>query len=133
MWFFLVGNAANLMRRVDWSVVYRGELQDGRLVATKCLNQEAWPAEEELLTEIKISTCLLHANIVSLIGYCVEPTHLILVYNLLPQGNLNDHLHGTRTRHKNPSNLLEEFLKSLTSCSDSLSVCYNQTIDIDTF
>ncbi len=56
MWFFLVGNAANLMRRVDWSVVYRGELQDGRLVAIKCLNQELWPAEEELLTEIKIST-----------------------------------------------------------------------------
>jgi hypothetical protein len=79
MWFFLVGNAANLMRRVDWSVVYRGELQDGRLVAIKCLKQEVWPAEEELLTEIEISTCLSHANIVSLIGYCVEPTHLILV------------------------------------------------------
>jgi hypothetical protein len=79
----LSGWAANLMRRVDWSVVYRGELQDGRLMAIKCLNQEVWPAEEELLTEIKISTCLSHANIASLIGFCVEPTHLILVYKSL--------------------------------------------------
>jgi serine/threonine protein kinase len=31
---------------------------------------------------------------VSLIGYCVGKAHLILVYNFLLEGTLDDHLHG---------------------------------------
>jgi hypothetical protein len=84
----------NLVGRGGGSEVYRGELQDGKLVAIKCLNQGGLQAEEELLTEIEINTCLSHANIVSLTGYCIEPAHLILVYNFLPEGTLDDHLHG---------------------------------------
>ncbi|CAK9192545.1 unnamed protein product [Sphagnum troendelagicum] len=84
----------NLVGRGGGSEVYRGELQDGKLVAIKCLNQGGLQAEEELLTEIEINTCLSHANIVSLTGYCVEPAHLILVYDFLPEGTLDDHLHG---------------------------------------
>ncbi|CAK9256543.1 unnamed protein product [Sphagnum jensenii] len=84
----------NLVGRGGGSEVYRGELQDGKLVAIKCLNQAGLQAEEELLTEIEINTCLSHANIVSLTGYCVEPAHLILVYDFLPEGTLDDHLHG---------------------------------------
>jgi serine/threonine protein kinase len=84
----------NLVGRGGGSEVYRGELQDGKLVAIKCLNQGGLQAEEELLTEIEINTCLSHVNIVSLTGYCVEPAHLILVYDFLPEGTLDDHLHG---------------------------------------
>jgi hypothetical protein len=51
---------------------------------------------------LEINSCLSHANIVSLIGYCVENTQLILVYDSLHQQTLSDHLHGTRTRHRNP-------------------------------
>jgi hypothetical protein len=90
----------NLVGRGGGSEVYRGELQDGKLVAIKCLNQGGLQAEEELLTEIEINTCLSHANIVSLTGYCVEPAHLILVYDFLPEGTLDDHLHGTRCKHQ---------------------------------
>jgi hypothetical protein len=76
--------------------VYRGELQDGRLLAIECFGSL-------LDTEpLEINSCLSHANIVSLIGYCVKNTQLILVYDFLYQQTLGDHLHGTRTRHKNP-------------------------------
>ncbi len=92
-----VGNAANWVRRVDWGEFYRGELQDGRPVAIMCLNQEEPTKEKRFKTEIEINTCLSHANIVSLIGYCVGKAHLILVYDFLPQGTLDDHLNGTRT------------------------------------
>jgi hypothetical protein len=108
-----VGNAGNWVRRVDWGELYRGELQDGRPVAIMCLNQEEPTKEKRFLTEIEINTCLSHANIVPLIGYCVEKAHLILVYDFLPEGTLDDHLHGTRTGCRNPSHLLEESSKSL--------------------
>ncbi len=80
--------------------VYRGELQDGRLVAIECpKNSES---QEFLLTGgLEINSCLSHANIVSLIGYCVENARLILVYDFLHQQTLRDLLHGTRTRHRN--------------------------------
>ncbi len=81
--------------------VYRGELQDGRLVAIECpKNSES---QEFLLTGgLEINSCLSHANIVSLIGYCVENTQLILVYDFLDKQTLRHLLHGTRTRHRNP-------------------------------
>ncbi len=80
--------------------MYRGELQDGRLVAIKCLTQSGRQAEEELLTDIEINTCLSHSNIVSLIGYCIDAAHLILVYDFLPQGTLDEHLHGMENCQK---------------------------------
>jgi serine/threonine protein kinase len=82
-----------------FSKVYRGELQDGRLVAIKCpYNSKS----QEIFWDLEINSSLSHANIVSLIGYCVENTRLILVYHFLHQRTLEDHLHGTRTRHRNP-------------------------------
>ncbi len=85
------------MRTVDWGDLYRGELQDGRPVAIMWLHQKEPTKEKLFLTEIEINTCLSHANIVSLIGYCVGKAHLILVYDFLPEGTLDEHLHGTRT------------------------------------
>ncbi len=98
---FYLGNAANLVGGGAIHEVYRGELQDGRLVAIRCQTQRGKQAEEELLTQIEINSYLSHANIVSIIGYCVEKTELILVYDCLPQGTLEDHLHGRRTKHNN--------------------------------
>lgn len=35
-----------------------------------------------------------HPNLVKLIGYCVEGHHRVLVYEYMPLGSLEDHLHG---------------------------------------
>jgi hypothetical protein len=79
--------------------VYRGELQDGRLVAIEC--PEKSQNQEFLLTGgLEINSCLSHANIDSLIGYCVENTQWILVYDFIHKRTLEDHLHGTRTRQR---------------------------------
>lgn len=83
----------NVVGRGGGSEVFKGEMYDGRLVAVKRLNQGP-QAEEELLTDIEINTSLSHIHIVSLLGYCVDSSHLILVYDFLPEGNLEDHLHG---------------------------------------
>jgi len=90
-----VGNARNWVRKVNWGELYKGELQDGRPMAIMCLNQEEPTKEKHFLTKIEINTCLSHANIVSLIGYC--EAHLILVYNFLLERTLDGRLNGTRT------------------------------------
>jgi len=92
-------SAGNLVGAGGINEVYRGKLEDGRLVAIKCpRNSES----QENFRGLEINSCLSHANIVSLIGYCVENTRLILVYDFIQQRTLRDHLHGTRTRHRNP-------------------------------
>jgi len=106
--------------------VYRGELQDGRLVAIKCPRKSEG---EAIFPGLEIHSHLSHANIVSLIGYCVENTQLFLVYDFIQKRTLHDHLHGRRTRHRNPY-LVGESSKSLSSCYHGLSVCFYQTNDI---
>ncbi len=82
-----------------FNTVYRGKLEDGRLVAIKCPRNSE---RQYNFRDLEINSCLSHANIVSLIGYCVENTRLILVYDFIQQQTLRHHLHGTRTRHRNP-------------------------------
>lgn len=86
-----------MVGRGGGSEVFRGTLRDGRVVAVKrLLNQSIPQAEEELLVDIEINTTLRsHSHVVALLGYCVEPpSHMLLVYDYLPEGNLEDHLHG---------------------------------------
>jgi len=83
-------SAGNLVGAGGINEVYRGKLEDGRLVAIKCpRNSES----QENFRGLEINSCLSHANIVSLIGYCVENTRLILVYDFIQQRTLRDHLH----------------------------------------
>lgn len=81
------------MGRGGGSEVYKGKMLDGRSVAVKRLNRGPL-AEEELLNDVSINTSLSHPHIVSLFGYCVDSSHLMLVYDYLQEGNLEDRLRG---------------------------------------
>lgn len=85
--------AGNVVGRGGGSEVYKGMLADGKLVAVKRLNCGP-QAEEELLNDVSVNTSLSHPHVVALLGYCVGSSHLILVYDYLPEGNLEDRLHG---------------------------------------
>lgn len=84
--------ADNLVGRGGGSEVFRGNLQDGKVVAVKRLNHGP-QSEVEFLIDIEMNTALTHPNIISLIGYCVESSHMLLVYEYLPEGNLEDQLY----------------------------------------
>lgn len=49
---------------------------------------------EHFVSEIEILTSLHHKNIISLIGFCCDENQLLLVYNLLSRGCLEENLHG---------------------------------------
>ncbi|KAK9230135.1 hypothetical protein WN944_023102 [Citrus x changshan-huyou] len=83
----------NLVGKGGHSHVYRGCLPDGKELAVKILK----PSEDvlkEFASEIEIITALHHRNIISLFGFCFEDNNLLLVYDFLSRGSLEENLHG---------------------------------------
>ncbi|KAL4559132.1 hypothetical protein LXL04_031266 [Taraxacum kok-saghyz] len=85
----------NIIGKGGNSQVYRGCLPDGRELAVKILKTSD-DVLKEFISEIEIITALHHQNIISLFGFCFEDTKLLLVYDLLSRGSLEDNLHGNK-------------------------------------
>jgi serine/threonine protein kinase len=49
--------------------------------------------EKEFWAELKTISRLHHGNLVALLGYCVEGCELFLIYELMSNGSLEQHLH----------------------------------------
>uniref|UniRef100_A0A8I6XRF2 Protein kinase domain-containing protein n=1 Tax=Hordeum vulgare subsp. vulgare TaxID=112509 RepID=A0A8I6XRF2_HORVV len=79
--------------------VYRGFLNNegaGRHIAVKALRPESSAqGRKEFEAEVKATTRLSHRNIVQLLGWCeCDDGGLLLVYELVPGGNLGKRLHS---------------------------------------
>jgi serine/threonine protein kinase len=82
----------NMIGKGGSSQVYRGCLPDGKELAVKILKQSD-DVLNEFVLEIEIITTLHHKNIISLFGFCFENNHLLLVYDFLSKGSLEENLH----------------------------------------
>ncbi|CAN1127330.1 Protein kinase STUNTED [Linum perenne] len=73
------------------SSVYKGCLPDGNSVAVKVLKQykEAW---NDFSLEVEIMSSVKHQHITPLIGVCIEEDSLVLVYDFLSNGSLEESL-----------------------------------------
>ncbi|CAH8354577.1 unnamed protein product [Eruca vesicaria subsp. sativa] len=85
----------NFIGKGGSSKVYRGYLPNGREVAVKILKQTKGVLKD-FVAEIDIITTLNHKNVISLLGYCFEDKNLLLVYNYLSRGSLEENLHGNK-------------------------------------
>jgi serine/threonine protein kinase len=78
--------------------VYKGWLDDkngsGNVIAVKKLNSESFQGFEEWQSEINFLGRLSHPNLVKLLGYCWEDKELLLVYEFMQKGSLENHLFG---------------------------------------
>ncbi|KAJ1289380.1 hypothetical protein BS78_02G159700 [Paspalum vaginatum] len=74
--------------------VYYGRLEDNTEVAVKMRSESSTHGLKEFLAEVQSLTKVHHKNLVSLIGYCWEKDHLVLVYEYMSRGNLFNHLRG---------------------------------------
>ncbi|KAK8671097.1 hypothetical protein V6N13_037705 [Hibiscus sabdariffa] len=74
--------------------VYKGRLEStGQAVAVKQLDRNGLQGNREFLVEVLMLSLLHHTNLVNLIGYCADGDQRLLVYEFMPLGSLEDHLH----------------------------------------
>ncbi|PUZ67179.1 hypothetical protein GQ55_3G412400 [Panicum hallii var. hallii] len=76
--------------------VYKGVLGlSKQSIAIKRVSPESKQGMKEFMAEIAILGHLRHRNLVQLIGYCLHKQELLLVYDYMPNGSLDSHLHKT--------------------------------------
>ncbi|KAI3810761.1 hypothetical protein L1987_20383 [Smallanthus sonchifolius] len=89
----------NVIGEGGYSVVYRGTLVNRNPVAVKKLLNNVGQAEKEFRVEVEAIGHVRHKNLVRLLGYCIEGTHRMLVYEYVNNGNLEQWLHGAMRQH----------------------------------
>ncbi|CAL9017150.1 unnamed protein product [Prunus brigantina] len=76
-----------------FGVVYGGFIKDlNSYVAVKRISSGSKQVLKEYASEVRIISRLRHRNLVQLIGWCHEKQELMLVYDFMPNGNLDSHL-----------------------------------------
>ncbi|KAK8483220.1 hypothetical protein V6N13_028446 [Hibiscus sabdariffa] len=91
-------NASNCIGNGGFGSTYKAEISPGVLVAIKRLAIGRLQGFQQFDAEIKILGRLLHANLVTLIGYHASETETFLIYNYLPGGNLEKFIQERSTR-----------------------------------
>lgn len=80
--------------------VYKGWLDSrngiagSSVIAVKKLNPESLQGFQEWQSEVNFLGRLSHRNLVKLLGYCWEDKELLLVYEFMQKGSLENHLFG---------------------------------------
>lgn len=77
---------------VDEKTLMPTKVGNGMVVAIKKLNSESMQGFEEWQAEVNFLGRLSHPNLVKLLGYCWEDKELLLVYEFMPKGSLENHL-----------------------------------------
>ncbi|XP_071731157.1 probable serine/threonine-protein kinase PIX13 [Rutidosis leptorrhynchoides] len=85
-----------------FGTVYKGWVEEntllaskngtGAIVAIKKLNHESVQGFQEWQSEVNFLGRLSHPNLVKLLGYCREDKELLLVYEFMQKGSLENHL-----------------------------------------
>lgn len=83
-----------------------------QVVAIKQLDRNGLQGNREFLVEVLMLSLLHHPNLVNLIGYCADGDQRLLVYEYMPLGSLEDHLHGLYL----PQCLLSSFFSNFSFC-----------------
>ncbi|KAK6942399.1 UspA [Dillenia turbinata] len=89
----------NLVGQGGFAEVYRGDLDDGRVIAVKRLAKDTTDEnkEKEFLMELGIIGQVCHPNTANLLGCCIE-NGFHLIFNFSPNGNLASALRGKASK-----------------------------------
>ncbi|CAA0826540.1 cysteine-rich RLK (RECEPTOR-like protein kinase) 12 [Striga hermonthica] len=82
----------NKLGQGGFGAVYKGILSDGREIAVKRLSRNSRQGDLEFKNEVLLLANLRHRNLVRLVGFCLEGTEKILVYEFVQNGSLDHFL-----------------------------------------
>ncbi|KAJ6713703.1 SERINE/THREONINE-PROTEIN KINASE PBS1 [Salix viminalis] len=119
--------------------VYKGCLEStGQVVAVKQLDRNGLQGNREFLVEVLMLSLLHHSNLVNLIGYCADGDQRLLVYEFMPLGSLEDHLHDIpkknlkdRTSYEHHDLRRREAKRKVKFTRDMMVTSTNKKADVD--
>ncbi|XP_047313042.1 cysteine-rich receptor-like protein kinase 25 [Impatiens glandulifera] len=79
----------NKLGQGGFGAVYKGKLANGQDVAVKRLCRGGGQGEEEFKNEIVLLANLQHRNLVRILGFCLQGTNMLLVYELFANSSLD--------------------------------------------
>ncbi|URE29170.1 NSP-interacting kinase [Musa troglodytarum] len=88
-------SSKNLLGKGGFGNVYKGQLQDGTLVAVKRLKDgNAAGGEIQFKTEVEMISLAVHRHLLRLCGFCITATERLLVYPYMSNGSVASRLKG---------------------------------------
>ncbi|XP_028787085.1 LEAF RUST 10 DISEASE-RESISTANCE LOCUS RECEPTOR-LIKE PROTEIN KINASE-like 2.5 [Neltuma alba] len=81
----------NKLGEGGFGTVYKGKLRSGYDVAVKMLGKSKANGQE-FISEVATIGRIHHANVVRLVGFCVQRTKRALVYEFMPNGSLDKYI-----------------------------------------
>ncbi|XP_055811659.1 wall-associated receptor kinase-like 20 [Solanum dulcamara] len=100
----------NLLGSGGFGEVFKGNLDDGTIVAVKRAKPGNAKGTLQVLNEVRILCQVNHRGLVRLLGCCVELELPLLIYEYVSNGTLFDHLHGFRLREWAPLSWLRRLV-----------------------
>nr|KJB45202.1 hypothetical protein B456_007G295100 [Gossypium raimondii] len=91
---------ANVIGNGGSSVVYKGVLADGTVAAIKRLHRDRKQGERAFRMEVDLLSRLNSPYLVELLGYCADQHHRLLIFEFMPNGTLQHHLHHPSSEYR---------------------------------
>ncbi|KAM6594869.1 hypothetical protein CsatA_002572 [Cannabis sativa] len=82
-------NSVNKLGEGGFGPVYKGTLEDGRVIAVKQLSVTSHQGKSQFVAEIATISAVQHRNLVKLYGCCIEGEKRLLVYEYLENKSLD--------------------------------------------
>ncbi|XP_028752448.1 probable LRR receptor-like serine/threonine-protein kinase At1g56140 isoform X2 [Neltuma alba] len=87
-------NPSNKLGEGGFGPVYKGTLNDGRVIGVKQLSVGSHQGKSQFIAEIATISAVQHRNLVKLYGCCLEGNKRLLVYEYLENKSLDQALFG---------------------------------------
>ncbi|XP_048141696.1 cysteine-rich receptor-like protein kinase 44 isoform X2 [Rhodamnia argentea] len=84
---------ANKLGQGGFGTVYKGTLANGQVIAVKRLSVDLGQGDQQFKNEVLLVARLQHRNLVRLLGFCLEGTERLLMYEFVPNSSLDNFIY----------------------------------------